>query len=350
MTVPASAQQGSPTCVQLERQLAALDNQPSGRNERVEQSYAVARQNLDRATAQFRGMACTKNSLFGPRQTPECRGLDAQINRLQDQVEDLADEVRRSRSGGGASDPRRRGVLAALAQNGCRGGQAAAAPQERRQGGLFGLLFGNRGAPPPEAAPPPQAPAETVRANTFRTVCVRTCDGFFFPVSYATTQSNFGNDENICRRTCPGTEAMLFAYPNPGGNMEQATSLSGQSYKDMPNAFAYQTKFVKDCSCKPANQSWAQALAGAEDATVRNGDIVVDEDRSRAMSQPGGGSARTGRAEASRAAQDSARSVTTEGPQEEEAAPSVVEPDVRTANPVYAPPRTFDAPVYAPPR
>jgi hypothetical protein len=342
------AQQGSPTCARLEGQLAALDNGQGGqRDPRLEGSYTQARQQLDSVTARYRGMGCGHSSLFGPRPPPECRALESQLDGLKDRVEELADAVRRSRAGGGGSASRRQDVLAALAQNGCRGGQAAAPPQ-RRQGGLFGLLFGNRNAQPPEETQrerPPEAPLQAPRASTFRTVCVRTCDGFFFPVSFAATQSRFEADENICRRTCPGTEAQLFTYPNPGGSMEQATSTTGQPYKQLANAFKYQTQFVKDCSCKPANMSWAQALAGAEDTSVQNGDIIVDEERSRAMSQPGGNTNRATPAEAARAAQDSARSLTTEGVTEDAGEPVTVDPDVRTAVPVYGQPQ-----IYAPPR
>src|SRR5690606_29512315 len=33
------------------------------------------------------------------------------------------------------------------------------------------------------------------RHGTYRTVCVRLCDGFFFPISFATTPDRFGADE-----------------------------------------------------------------------------------------------------------------------------------------------------------
>ncbi|MGQ4272524.1 DUF2865 domain-containing protein [Terrihabitans sp. B22-R8] len=333
-------------CARLEAELSSLQNQPAARDDRLEASYSQARRQLDSVTARYRGMNCGRSSLFGPRPPPECRALENQMEDLEDQVERLANAVRRSRSSAG-NDSRRQSLMAALAQNGC-GGYQQAAPQQRRQGGLFGLLFGNRGAPVQEA-PVQEMPMEQPRSSTYRTVCVRTCDGFFFPVSFATNESRFPEDENICRRTCPGTEAQLFTYPNPGGTLEQAVSTTGQPYKDMPNAFKYQTQFVKDCSCKPANQSWAQALAGAEDASVQSGDIIVDENRSRQMSQPAGGRRTATPAEAARAAQDSAHSVTTEGVQEDVGGTDVSEPEVRTAVPVYGP--NGGAPqIYAPPR
>ena len=49
----------------------------------------------------------------------------------------------------------------------------------------------------------------------------------------------------------------------------------------------YRKELVSSCTCKPAGQSWAQALAGLEDeTTLRKGDILVTEEQAREMSQP----------------------------------------------------------------
>jgi hypothetical protein len=36
------------------------------------------------------------------------------------------------------------------------------------------------------------------RPGTFRTVCVRTCDGYYFPISYSTVPNRFTDDQNTC--------------------------------------------------------------------------------------------------------------------------------------------------------
>lgn len=350
---PVLAQANSPTCQRLQGQLAALDR-PPGDNPALRNAYGQQRAQLDKYIAQSRGMGCGRSFLFGPRPPPECRGLEAAIDQLKNSVERLEAQLQRGRGGDGRADARRRDVLAALAYNNC-GAQYQAQPQEKRNGGgLFGLLFGNRPSePPPETYPDTPPPAEVPRASTFRTVCVRTCDGFFFPVNFAAVSSRFEQDEAICRRTCPGTQAELFTYPNPGGTIQQATSAtSGEPYTQLPNAFKYQKQFVKDCSCRPANMSWAEALSGTDDDTVQRGDIVVDEERAKAMSQPQGASgSRTTPSEAARAAQDSARSVTTEGVSEAPAGDTGdLDEAPRTAAPIYASPPAVDEPVYAPPR
>ena len=40
-----------------------------------------------------------------------------------------------------------------------------------------------------------------------RTVCVRTCDGAYFPISFATVPARFPDDERTCKALCPAAEA-----------------------------------------------------------------------------------------------------------------------------------------------
>ena len=55
--------------------------------------------------------------------------------------------------------------------------------------------------------------------TTYRTLCVRLCDGFYFPISPATPQSRFARDADACSASC-GSEARLFYHPNVGGNVD----------------------------------------------------------------------------------------------------------------------------------
>jgi hypothetical protein len=113
---------------------------------------------------------------------------------------------------------------------------------------------------------------------------VRTCDGFYFPVSYATSPSRFAQDEKTCQRMCPATEAQLFSYRTQGEDIAQATSISGQSYSSLPNAFKYRQEFNAACTCKRPGQSWADAVG--KDDNLEAGDVVVTEERAKQMALP----------------------------------------------------------------
>ncbi len=82
----------------------------------------------------------------------------------------------------------------------------------------------------------------------------------------------------------------LFTYRNPGEDINQAVSANGsQPYTALPNAFKYRQSWNNACSCRKAGESWAQTLKNIDDTTVEQGDIVVDEQRAKQMSQPRGG-------------------------------------------------------------
>ena len=114
-------------------------------------------------------------------------------------------------------------------------------------------------------------------------VCVRTCDGSFFPVSYVGAS---GRLEDVCRSLCPNADVQLYSFPF-GGTIEQAVSISGERYVDMPNALKFQQTFDPTCACRRKGESWAQALAAAEAKYGHEArDILVTPEKSIEMSRP----------------------------------------------------------------
>jgi len=96
-------------------------------------------------------------------------------------------------------------------------------------------------------------PPRTEENGTYRTMCVRLCDGFYWPMSYATTRENFARDEARCEKSC-GSPARLFVYRNQGGEPEDMRSIAGEPYSKLPTAFLFRTKYVDQCRCGP--QPW----------------------------------------------------------------------------------------------
>lgn len=86
--------------------------------------------------------------------------------------------------------------------------------------------------------------------GTYRTVCVRLCDGYYFPISFSTTRGRLAGDEQACRSRCT-SDARLFYYPTGGGSPETMVDLRGRAYKDLATAFVYRTRYDKSCQCRP---------------------------------------------------------------------------------------------------
>jgi hypothetical protein len=282
----------NPVCPRLEAQLATIDHGGSGDPARDDQirryQDAAARQQgeLDRVTSQARRMGCDSSGFFSlfNGQSAQCGPVNNQIQQMRGNLDQITTSLERLRGGsfGDADrDNQRRSVLLALAQNNC-GPQYAAAL--RGQGNFLDNLFGNN-----NPAGNPGAPAGDVgpQSGTYRTVCVRSCDGFYFPISFATVPARFADDEKTCKNLCPAAEATLFAYRNPGEDMSQAVSINGQPYSASPNAFHYRQEFNPSCSCKAPGQTWADALKTIDDtaAAQQQGDIIVTEESAKKMSR-----------------------------------------------------------------
>ncbi len=281
----------NPMCPRLEAQLASIDRGggDAGKAEQVRRyEEAAARQQgeLDRVSQQAKRLGCDSSGFFSlfSGQSAQCGPVNTQLQQMRSNLDQITISLERLRGGGpgnGERENQRRSVLIALAQNNC-GPQYAAAARNAGGGGFFDNMFGNNNGPgasvPADLGPP---------SSTFRTVCVRSCDGFYFPISFATVQSRFADDERTCKNLCPASEASLFSYRNPGEDINQAVSVSGQPYSSSPNAFKYRQEFNPSCSCKAVGQSWADALKTIDDkASVEQGDIIVTEERATRMSQP----------------------------------------------------------------
>jgi len=292
LTASAAAQGGpdqvssNPVCMRLVGQLAAIDRGGTADPARAEQiaksEDAIAKQqaDLDRAVAQAHKNGCQGQGFFSlfSSLSPQCGPINSQIQQMRGNLDRMMSDLERLKGGNLGQDGERRNVISQLAQNNC-GAQYTAAASAGGSGGFFDALFGNGTVVNPSGG-------DGAPAGTYRTVCVRACDGYYFPISYSTVPSHFADDERVCQRECPATEVSLYSYRNPGEDMEQAVSLSGQPYTMLPNAFRYRKEFSAACSCRKPGQSWADALKNADDSTtLESGDIVVTDEKARALSQ-----------------------------------------------------------------
>jgi hypothetical protein len=275
----------NPVCSQLEGQLSAFDRgdstQQTDQARRLDDAARKQQSDLDRLTAQARRSGCEGNGFFSlfVSQPAQCGPLNAQIQQARANLDRTMNDLQRIQSNTGADrESQRRSIIGALAQNDC-------GPQYRQQanqgGSFFDRLFGPGTILNPDPGPAPVSGA-------YKTLCVRTCDGFYFPISYSTLSNRFAEDAQTCQRMCPASEVALYSHRSTGEDVNQAVSTaSGRLYTELPNAFAYRKQFNPSCSCKAAGQTWADALRQLDDQTIERGDIVVTtEERAKQLAQP----------------------------------------------------------------
>lgn len=240
------------------------------------------------------------------------------------------------------------------------------------QGGLLSLLFGGgtrRQQPAPTGTPTtlttltpehritglpsesdsgPSYSRVSFGGGAYRTLCVRKCDGYYFPISTVTYRGNFLRDEMVCKALCPGTDVGLYAHPS-GSESEAMHAISdGLSYAALPTAYQYRRSFDPACTCafeakmitvaggeqvidvaaySPAATSDAAAAIEASTTPVPASDAVVTETVSEATVSETGGAV---------AAATSALSVAEDGTVVDAASTVAATPAVATETPATA--------------
>lgn len=246
----AGASQKAPICLDLERRLVqegqngnqSRDLIPMVENQlrQVDLQYRTATRDLDRAN-------CYEYFLFQKtlRRTQKCLTLVRQSEELKRQLTDL--ETQRQQLSASTGRSYQDEIVRELANNNCGAGYSQQAAR-RDDSNPFSSLWqeespGTGGGYGNSYSSLPYA--------TYRTVCVRLCDGYYFPISFSTLPNHFERDAEACSSKC-AAPAELFYYQNPGGAVEQMVGAQTNiPYAQMKTAFRYRKEYVNGCSCKP---------------------------------------------------------------------------------------------------
>lgn len=92
--------------------------------------------------------------------------------------------------------------------------------------------------------------------RSYRTVCVRLCDGYMYPINFATPSGNLERDAAQCERSC-SSPARLFTQRSGSEDASDLVDLKGQPYSALKTANLFRSKYDESCKCKP--HPWEQA-------------------------------------------------------------------------------------------
>ncbi|MEJ0097081.1 MAG: DUF2865 domain-containing protein [Bauldia sp.] len=176
----------------------------------------------------------------------------ATIGQMQANLQRLMSEQAQM-GGGDAYDlaAQRSGLLRALADNHCSGAYVAGEPPPDDNGGgngLFSSLFGTHSIFNSEDD---SSPADS-GFGTYRTLCVRTCDGFYFPISFSTVPGQFSTDRRHLPGDVPGRAGGALHPPQPGrgcraGGFARRPAVFGATHRlQVPH------QYDKSCTCHTA--------------------------------------------------------------------------------------------------
>jgi len=272
LTGTSAAADVSAVCARLQTQLenASSNVGYSAKFQRYANAAEKQSIQINRVAADLSRFNCTSGSfiVMGGQNAKACAKLSAAYAKMQANLKSL-ERKRDSYANRGDKTARRR-IQAALNANDCNGKRsslqaasvkgklAALKAKSQRSPGLVAVL-GNGGDTDRNITRVRQTDARIViepkasRGGNYRTLCVRSCDGFFFPVSSAAAPSDFARDERTCQMMCPGTEAALYFHAAQGQESEDMISArTREPYTEMPNAFAYRNAAApmsKACGC-----------------------------------------------------------------------------------------------------
>ena len=242
----------SASCQRYRAELAALER--SGGSPGVAQRQA---DEIARLAAYAQAIGCGRGgaSFFGG-PPPECQAITERLRMMHANYARLAGEGSPSRSA------RRR--LRAAVSEACDPQRSAAALKD--------------------AGDEPEA---TAPRGGGRLVCVRACDGYFFPL-HNLPKDGRSSPDAMCRALCPAAETAAYRIPGGlDGDITDAVSLRGKPYARLANAFKYQKAVDQSCSCRQPGQSWTEALNKAERMIGRGrGDIIVTAQKAEELSRP----------------------------------------------------------------
>ena len=241
-------------CLQLEQRLVSeVQGQGSGREmlPKIEQDMRELDRTVRSTSIQLDRSDCWDQFLFSKtlRRNRRCVDLNTELENSKQRLADL-DRQRRQIMGSGERGSMRDDIIRELARNGCGQQYVQEARKRETAQNPLAMLFG-------EEEDAPRGPANqfgNLPFATYRTLCVRLCDGYYFPVSFSTLPNHFQRDAQLCQSQC-AAPAELFYHQNPGGAVEQMVSVNGQPYTSLKTAFRYRKEFTQGCSCKQAEYS-----------------------------------------------------------------------------------------------
>ncbi|WP_244483177.1 DUF2865 domain-containing protein [Rhizobium sp. Leaf383] len=283
--------QASALCDRLYARLADLP-QPTqdsgGYNDAGQRNYtgAISRQNIElrSARSQQRTLGCSTESVtvINGDNEEACADLDNRIAAISADLEELKAR-RRDDLVGSKDDADRRRVLVALQTNRCEAidsdlvsasvsGPDGDGPRRFRniiadlppigsdETSLRGPSDGAASEPSISDLSTPELHSLTLD-GPLRTMCVRTCDGSFFPISANATPDDFARDAQACSARCPGATTELYFHPLTGETQDMISASTGNPYADLPTAFAYKSGSPatrSQCGCRLPSQASGQ--------------------------------------------------------------------------------------------
>ena len=106
-------------------------------------------------------------------------------------------------------------------------------------------------------------------------MCVRLCDGYYWPVNSGTRSSSIARDKSVCEQSCQ-SEAKLYVQYSLAADAGDMRDLSGKPYRKLKTAFLYRKSYDPACKCKPDPWSKPELSRHEEYRAAESGETLVE--------------------------------------------------------------------------
>ena len=250
----------SPVCDRLRSELTTLSEIYSAPAKVRTYARAIAEQkmNIRELRQELRESGCSGGSMFvmGGDNAGECEVLEGKMARMETNLA-ILNEKRISLMTGEAEDARRREIAAAIDDNGCND-EAVTASFELQPLPEDPLVIDQPGGFEKIRVPSEEGYLErqfvdlggSSTTGSYRTMCVRTCDGAYFPISSMASPMSFQRDAQVCSMMCPGTKTELYYHSIRQESDAMRSAFTGRPYDELDNAYRFRTRTrSKDKAC-----------------------------------------------------------------------------------------------------
>jgi len=244
----ADAQSRAQICRSLNAQLASLSRGGgSGGNSAKYRQFDNAARSQQTQITKTKRIAkrgrCTGLGIFNSK-SAQCRRIISSLKKMEANLRNLKNSRAKYAPRQAGSTRKRNNILSRMKQNRCSKKNATKQARVKTKPKRKTLL-------------------EQV-LNTYRTLCVRKTDGYYFPISFSTVKDRFDKDQAACQSMCPGTNVELYHHKMPTEDSEEMVSyLTGKAYAKEPFAFAYRKSVDIEQKCRFATENRVQSIETA---------------------------------------------------------------------------------------
>jgi hypothetical protein len=229
--LPASTEAASRLCRQIEATLAG----DGGISRIYDRAIEAQMGEMGIVQRRLREQGCRAWRLGGS----GCAALSASLEQMRLNL----DKLQRARAAAAGSRAERARLRAALAANGCT------EPRETKPKPVEAKA---EIPPPSPSAVETSAAASKIRFSRpagSSSVCVRLCDGYFFPMTRTTAPVD---DQSNCEASCPAAPMEVFYRDSRAGEEAMTSAATGQPYGELRTAFQFRdgrTPQPTGCGC-----------------------------------------------------------------------------------------------------